>query len=66
VSRQLYADAVASGDPFQLVAGTDAVLIGDLLGHSELELAGYLWHNPYFIKDYILTARIQAAEASCN
>src|SRR6516225_9522088 len=56
-SRQLYADAVASGDPFQLVPGTDAVLIGDPLGHSELELAGNLGHNPYFSKEYILTAR---------
>jgi hypothetical protein len=55
-SRRLHADAVASGYPFQLVTRTDAVLISDLLRHSELELAGNLGHNPYFIKDWILTA----------
>ena len=33
-SHRLHADAVASGDPFQLVTRTDAVLISDLLSRS--------------------------------
>src|SRR5277367_1728085 len=60
---QLHSNAVAGGNPFQFVAWTDTVLVGYLLGHSQLKLRCDLWHNPYFIKEIILTASRKAARS---
>src|SRR6266851_2053861 len=56
-AHQLNSNALSRRNPLQFIPRPDAVLIRDNLGHSQLQLAGHLWHNPYCIKDTILTAR---------
>src|SRR5688572_21319017 len=48
------ADALAGSLELDLVAGLDAVLLGEPLGERQLELAGDLGHGPYFSKDKVL------------
>jgi len=48
------ADAVAGWNKRNVIAGSNAVFLGDSLRDCDLQLAGDFGHGPYSSKDYFL------------
>lgn len=52
--RRNYTNYIAGWNPFQDIAGSDAIMLGNRLGNRDLEFACNLSHDPYYSKDNVL------------